>query len=125
MGRPLAGVVVVLPFPQSSLQAGKRRPALVVADLEGDDLILCQITTRARSDRYSVPLNRSDFERGLYRDAVGDDFGNVTGYSYGSAPPEGIVYFEEVLGFYLRHRDRARLLAAPDPDEPLGRLLAR
>ena len=28
-------VLVVLPFPQSNLQAGKRRPALVVADLLG------------------------------------------------------------------------------------------
>ncbi len=45
MGKPLVGEVVVLPFPQTDLQPGKRRPALVVADLYGDDLILCQITT--------------------------------------------------------------------------------
>lgn len=45
MGKPLVGEVVVLPFPQTNLQAGKRRPALVVADLPGDDLILCQITS--------------------------------------------------------------------------------
>jgi mRNA interferase MazF len=45
MGKPVIGEVVVLPFPQTDLQAGKRRPALVVADLTGDDLILCQITT--------------------------------------------------------------------------------
>jgi len=30
MGKPLVGEVVVLPFPQTNLQAGKRRPALVV-----------------------------------------------------------------------------------------------
>ena len=35
MGKSLIGEVVVLPFPQSNLQAGKRRPALVVADLLG------------------------------------------------------------------------------------------
>ena len=34
MGKPLAGEVVVLPFPQTNLQAGKRRPALVVAELD-------------------------------------------------------------------------------------------
>lgn len=50
MGKPVAGEVVVLPFPQTDLQAGKRRPALVVASLTGDDLILCQVTTQARSD---------------------------------------------------------------------------
>lgn len=64
MGKPVVGEVVVLPFPQTNLQAGKRRPALVVADLKGDDLILCQITSQARSDGYSIPLSLSDFERG-------------------------------------------------------------
>ncbi len=64
MGKPVIGEVVVLPFPQTNLQAGKRRPALVVADLVGDDLILCQITSQARSDGYSVPLALADFEHG-------------------------------------------------------------
>jgi hypothetical protein len=44
---------------------------------------------------------------------------------FGSAPPEGIVYFEEVLGYYLQHRPAVRLLAEPKPDEPLGLVLAR
>jgi mRNA interferase MazF len=64
MGKPLVGEVVVLPFPQTNLQAGKRRPALVVANLAGDDLILCQITSQFRSDGYSVRLTTADFERG-------------------------------------------------------------
>ena len=64
MGKPLAGEVVVLPFPQTNLQSGKRRPALVVADLPGDDLILCQITSQARNDGFSVPLSVADFEGG-------------------------------------------------------------
>ncbi|MBM3840528.1 MAG: type II toxin-antitoxin system PemK/MazF family toxin [Verrucomicrobia bacterium] len=64
MGKPVVGEVVVLPFPQTNLQTGKRRPALVVADVIGDDLILCQITSQARSDSYSVSLTASDFERG-------------------------------------------------------------
>ena len=70
MGKPVIGEVVVFPFPQTNLQSGKRRPALVVADLKGDDLILCQITSQARSDGYSVPLTAADFERGrLVRDS--------------------------------------------------------
>jgi mRNA interferase MazF len=64
MGKPVVGEVVVLPFPQTDLQAGKRRPALVVADLPGDDLILCQITTQSRRDNYSVPLTGTEFEHG-------------------------------------------------------------
>ena len=64
MGKPVVGEVVVLPFPHTNLQSGKRRPALVVANLIGDDLVLCQITSRARSDGYSVPLTAADFTRG-------------------------------------------------------------
>ncbi|HEY3395200.1 MAG TPA: hypothetical protein VGK58_21040 [Lacipirellulaceae bacterium] len=40
MGKPVVGDIVVLPFPQTNLQQVKRRPALVVVDLFGDDLIL-------------------------------------------------------------------------------------
>ena len=64
MGKPVIGEVVVLPFPQTDLQPGKRRPALVVADLAGEDFILCQITSQSRRDSYSVPLATNDFERG-------------------------------------------------------------
>ena len=64
MGKPLAGEVVVLPFPQTNLQFGKRRPALVVANLPGDDLILCQITSQSRNDGQSVPLAVADFQDG-------------------------------------------------------------
>jgi mRNA interferase MazF len=64
MGKPLVGEIVVLPFPQTDLRAGKRRPALVIADLTGDDLILCQITSQSRRDGYSIPLTVMDFERG-------------------------------------------------------------
>jgi len=64
MGKPLIGEVVVLHFPQTNLQAGKRRPALVVANLTGDDLILCQITSRFHSDGLSIPLAVVDFARG-------------------------------------------------------------
>ena len=37
---------------------------MVVADLTGDDLILCQIPTQTRSDAYSVPLVATDFKHG-------------------------------------------------------------
>jgi hypothetical protein len=46
MGRFVRGDVVVTPFPYSDLSDSKKRPALVAAALKGDDVILCQITSR-------------------------------------------------------------------------------
>lgn len=57
----IKGDVVVIPFPFSDLSKNKRRPALVVANLQGDDLILCQITSKSVNDKYSIPLNLNDF----------------------------------------------------------------
>jgi hypothetical protein len=64
MGKPVIGEAVVLPFPQTNLQSGKRRPALVAASLPGDDLIRCQITSRNRSDGDATLLD--DFERAFF-----------------------------------------------------------
>jgi mRNA interferase MazF len=64
MEKPVAGEVVIIPFPQTDLTAGKRRPALVLVSLKGDDLILSQITSKARFDGYSIVLNASDFQTG-------------------------------------------------------------
>jgi mRNA interferase MazF len=64
VGKPVVGEIVVLPFPQSNLQLGKRRPALVVAEVSDDDLILCQITSQVHRDSYSVSLDKSDFQSG-------------------------------------------------------------
>jgi mRNA interferase MazF len=64
MGRFVKGDVVVVPFPFSDLTMSKRRPALVVADLSGDDLILCQITSQSIRDDYAIELHEDDFETG-------------------------------------------------------------
>jgi len=64
MERFIKGDVVVVPFPFSDLTAAKRRPALVIAELSGDDLILCQITSNKIMDSYSIELNDNDFESG-------------------------------------------------------------
>jgi mRNA interferase MazF len=57
MERFIKGDVVVVPFPFSDLTAAKRRPALIIAELSGDDLILCQITSHKIMDPYSIELN--------------------------------------------------------------------
>ena len=64
MARFVKGEVVVVPFPFSDLTEAKRRPAVVVAVLTGDDLILCQITTQTIRDHYAIPLNAPDFDHG-------------------------------------------------------------
>lgn len=64
MARFIKGDVVVIPFPFSDLTQAKRRPALVITDLSGDDLILCQITSQTISDEYAISLTDSDFQSG-------------------------------------------------------------
>lgn len=69
MARFVSGDVVVVPFPFSDLTQAKRRPALVITALEGDDVILCQITSKAVKDIYSLPLDENDFETGSLKQA--------------------------------------------------------
>ena len=64
MDRFVKSEVVVVPFPFSDLTRSKRRPALVVAVVPGDDLILCKITSRGRNDTDAVALNDSDLATG-------------------------------------------------------------
>ncbi|MBS3105779.1 type II toxin-antitoxin system PemK/MazF family toxin [Candidatus Woesearchaeota archaeon] len=64
MEKLVKGDVVVLPFPYSDLSSSKKRPALIIAILGGDDVVLCQITSRQRDDRYSINLKDADFKQG-------------------------------------------------------------
>ena len=67
MGRFVKGDVVVVPFPFSDLSTAKKRPALVVTALRGDDVILCQITSKAVADHCAIPLSDADFSSGGLR----------------------------------------------------------
>ncbi|MEK6917983.1 MAG: type II toxin-antitoxin system PemK/MazF family toxin [Nanoarchaeota archaeon] len=58
------GEVIVTPFPFSDLTTSIRRPALIVANLKGDDVMLCQITTKKRQDPYVIDLSKEDFKSG-------------------------------------------------------------
>lgn len=60
----MKGDVVVIPFPFSDLSGSKRRPALVIADWGGDDVMLCQITSQTKRDGLEVPLTAADFTSG-------------------------------------------------------------
>lgn len=67
MARSIKGDVVVMPFPFSDLTQAKKRPALVLVELQGDDVILCQITSQPVKDEYAVPLEDSNFGVGGLR----------------------------------------------------------
>lgn len=62
MGAFAKGEVVIVDFPYSNLSDIKRRPALVLANLPGDDVILCVISHS--SDSSCVQIYNNDFETG-------------------------------------------------------------
>jgi mRNA interferase MazF len=64
MGKFVKGEVVVVPFPFSDLTQAKRRPAFIVTVLEGTDIILCQITSKAVRDKYAISIGDDDFRTG-------------------------------------------------------------
>jgi mRNA interferase MazF len=64
MERYLKGIVLIIRFPFSNLTGSKKRPALIVADWGGDDVILAQITSVAYTDKFAVNLNTPDFTNG-------------------------------------------------------------
>jgi len=64
MAKFVKGNVVVIPFPFSDLSMAKRRPALVLADFAGNDILLCQITSRCSLEKYAVSLKTTDFKSG-------------------------------------------------------------
>ncbi len=57
----------MLPFPFSDLSGAKRRPALVIAELGGDDLLLCQITSQTVRDQTALEITQEDFVDGGLR----------------------------------------------------------
>ena len=64
MERFVKGDVVIVPFPFSNLSGSKRRPALVLTELRGDDIIICQITSRPTEDIFAQVLIPEDFVSG-------------------------------------------------------------
>jgi len=64
MERFVKGDVVVVPFPFSNLSGSKRRPALVLANLRGDDIMICQITSKPNDDIFAQALRSEDFVSG-------------------------------------------------------------
>jgi len=81
------GDVVVLSFPFTNLTATKKRPALVAANLDDDDAILCQITSKGRTDMHAIQLEKNDFEKGQLKDTS-----NIRSNKIFTANKEVILY---------------------------------
>ncbi|HUY85064.1 MAG TPA: type II toxin-antitoxin system PemK/MazF family toxin [Candidatus Dormibacteraeota bacterium] len=64
MGKFVVGDVVAVPFPFSDLSGRKLRPALVLAVIDRDDLILCQITSKPFASKNAIDLSQDDFLKG-------------------------------------------------------------
>lgn len=60
MERFVVGDIVVIPFPFTENSFERKRPALILSNLQGDDFIICEITSRQRNDIYSVALENED-----------------------------------------------------------------
>ncbi len=60
----IKGDVIVLPFPFTDLSSAKRRPALILSGITGDDYIMLQITSKNVNDTYAIPLAEADLVSG-------------------------------------------------------------
>ncbi len=76
-------------------------------------------TGRVKGGQEIYSLYRKPFDRDFSRDYTE---GRLT---LGNSMPEGLVYFPEVLAYYLQHRPASRLWADPEANEPIGHLLRR
>ncbi|MHB8443538.1 MAG: type II toxin-antitoxin system PemK/MazF family toxin [Patescibacteria group bacterium] len=64
MGIFTVGDVVLINFPYADFTKFKRRPSLVVGQAEFNNLILCQITSKAEISRQAIHLSSDDFSDG-------------------------------------------------------------
>lgn len=64
MVAPAAREVVLVSFPFSDLSQSKLRPAIVLACVERDDWILCQVTSKSYGDNQAIIIDESSFETG-------------------------------------------------------------
>jgi mRNA interferase MazF len=64
VGKFTVGQIVSSSFPFSDLSTSKKRPAMIVAIADFDNLILCQITSKPYSSTRAIPLNLSNFVAG-------------------------------------------------------------
>ena len=61
MGSFNPGEIVLFPFPYTNLRGRKLRPCLILSKEMGQDIILCQITSKyTPADKFSIELNKKE-----------------------------------------------------------------
>lgn len=58
------GSVVLVTFPFSNLKGQKIRPALILANVEFGNLVLCQITSKSYTSKIALRIKSEDFVKG-------------------------------------------------------------
>lgn len=64
MGKFTVGSVVLVIFPFSNLKGQKVRPALVLANVEFGNLVLCQITSKSYTSKVAICVESKNFAKG-------------------------------------------------------------
>lgn len=64
IGSVAVGTVVLVAFPFSDLSQTKQRSAVVLANAERDDWVLCQVTSKAYADPTAITIENDDFDEG-------------------------------------------------------------
>ncbi len=64
MGKFTVGNIVLVTFPFSNLKGQKVRPALVLANVEFNNFVLCQITSKSYTGRVAICIESKDFIKG-------------------------------------------------------------
>ncbi len=123
MAKFVKGDIVVVPFPFSDLTLSKRHPALVIAPLEGDDIILCQITSQTVKDKYSLSLDDTDFETGnlkqpsnLRPNRIFTADSHIVLYRIGNLKPEKITQAVEKVVEIIRGQGTISVTPAQPSD---------
>ncbi|MSS74501.1 type II toxin-antitoxin system PemK/MazF family toxin [Candidatus Pacearchaeota archaeon] len=64
MERLVKGDIIVINFPYSDLITYKKRPALIVKVPNGEEIIVCQITSSSSEKSVEISLQDQDFQHG-------------------------------------------------------------
>jgi mRNA interferase MazF len=67
MGSFAVGDVILIAFPYANFKQFKIRPAVVVANAEFDNLIVCQVTSQRATSKRAVKMDDSSFSNGTLR----------------------------------------------------------
>lgn len=56
--------MLIIPFPYTDLSASKMRPALIITNINNDDYIMAQITSKSYDDQFSIKISNDDLSYG-------------------------------------------------------------